>query len=368
MAFAAGCGRIAFDPLGEGPDGTCVPAAEVCNGVDDDCNRRVDEGCPCTPFAVTVPNNEEILQMPALAWTGSGYVIGIRRASENRLLHIAADGAIGADHLRVTGNEVFIWDGRLVAIAGGSALTVRELALDGTVLAERAVHTGTAIQDISATRAPGGFDLSWRETVSLVNVGRVQRMTTPNFDLIGAPIGFGEAGLMVARGHARGGNDILVAAYRSTAGLIATIAGSATPIATIAGNDVAVSGDEDGFLIVADGSAGDFMYAHADPSGVLDVAPTPFGTANYAAVAARSRAGSHVAVGFGNLAGVFAAHRFEFDEGQFGSMTDMFTYPLGGATITSGPSVHVDAERTAIFATFGPSPGPTITMFAQTCP
>lgn len=365
LAFAAGCGRIAFDPLGESV--TCVPEAEVCNGVDDDCNERVDEGCPCTPFVIMVPTNEELLQTAALAWTGTGYVLAIRRGGENRLLHIGADGTLGADYLRFTGSESFVWDGRLIAFSGApSEVTASELALDGTVIAQRTLHAGAGIQDVWGTRSPGGFDVSWLETIGTQKVGRVLHTTT-DFNPIGTPIGFGDNDLIRVSGHARGGNDVLVVVYRSI-NVIATIAGSATPITMFAGLDVAVSANADGFGIAAC-KPGSFVYAHADRSGVLDVAPTPFGTDTYSAVTTRSRGGSHVAIAFGNLGGVFAADRFELDaQGTLVSMTRMFAYTLAGGTVATPHNTHVDAERTAVVATFASSPGPTITMFAQTCP
>src|SRR5689334_17293226 len=56
VAALAGCGRIDFDPHAGGDAAPrCLPKAEeVCNGVDDDCDRLVDEGCPCAPFDVTL--------------------------------------------------------------------------------------------------------------------------------------------------------------------------------------------------------------------------------------------------------------------------------------------------------------------------
>ncbi len=61
LASLAGCGREAlFESVGgggtggsaQGGGGTggggCVPATEVCNGADDNCNGQVDEGCSCS--------------------------------------------------------------------------------------------------------------------------------------------------------------------------------------------------------------------------------------------------------------------------------------------------------------------------------
>src|SRR5690349_17787091 len=85
---AAGCGRIGFDEHsgggpGDGPilggDGplpiACTPTApaELCNGIDDNCDQRVDEGCPCSPIDTTVTETPSSYTH-ALLWTGTGLV------------------------------------------------------------------------------------------------------------------------------------------------------------------------------------------------------------------------------------------------------------------------------------------------------
>ena len=44
-AYDTACGTVGQIAC-DGGDGSCVPPAEVCNGVDDDCNGRCDDGTP----------------------------------------------------------------------------------------------------------------------------------------------------------------------------------------------------------------------------------------------------------------------------------------------------------------------------------
>ncbi len=72
LPITLGCGRIDFGRISTGDAGqdtdantdastdangaTCAATAvELCNGIDDTCDGRIDEGCPCTPFDVTLP-------------------------------------------------------------------------------------------------------------------------------------------------------------------------------------------------------------------------------------------------------------------------------------------------------------------------
>ncbi len=54
LSLTSGCGRSTLPGLlhddgdadaGDPGGATCVPSTEVCNGVDDDCDGVVDEGC-----------------------------------------------------------------------------------------------------------------------------------------------------------------------------------------------------------------------------------------------------------------------------------------------------------------------------------
>lgn len=47
---------------------------EPCNGLDDDADGAIDEGCPCTPFEVDVPLAGGIPFL-SLTWTGTGYLV-----------------------------------------------------------------------------------------------------------------------------------------------------------------------------------------------------------------------------------------------------------------------------------------------------
>lgn len=72
LGVLSACGRIGFAPLA-GADGSgSSQTAERCNGLDDDGNGAIDEGCACTPFDVTLPDS---IYGAGLAWLGTGYAV-----------------------------------------------------------------------------------------------------------------------------------------------------------------------------------------------------------------------------------------------------------------------------------------------------
>src|SRR5258708_4694411 len=116
VALVAGCGRISFDPLGSSV-AACVPAGtEICNGIDDDCDGAIDEGCPCTPFDITVPGGGNS-GATALAWTGSGYLGSLDNSVDVEVAAFGADGTVGGGvSIAQSGNmPAYAWSGSTLA-------------------------------------------------------------------------------------------------------------------------------------------------------------------------------------------------------------------------------------------------------------
>jgi hypothetical protein len=133
---AAGCGRLHFDPLGGGNgtgdgadpipgDGalpvTCTPLGpETCDGIDDDCDGLVDEGCPCSPFASTL-NETNTTYGAGLVWTGSGIVQLEKDPSNVAVWMIDTSGVLGqykliANKPLLIGSVTAAWNGSVLAI------------------------------------------------------------------------------------------------------------------------------------------------------------------------------------------------------------------------------------------------------------
>ncbi len=90
------CGRIGFDAPSDAsdaitatPDAACSSQPELCNGIDDNCNGEVDEGCPCTPFDVTLPLGEG-----GLVWLGDRYAMFTNNSGTTALTIVDTTGAI----------------------------------------------------------------------------------------------------------------------------------------------------------------------------------------------------------------------------------------------------------------------------------
>ncbi|HTL38446.1 MAG TPA: putative metal-binding motif-containing protein [Kofleriaceae bacterium] len=97
--LGSACGRYHFDERGDG-DGdiglgaTCTPSPEVCDGLDNNCDNAVDEGCPCMPFDVTLPVSQGGSGL-GLAWTGTRYMVHSADATTWGIQNVEIDGTAG---------------------------------------------------------------------------------------------------------------------------------------------------------------------------------------------------------------------------------------------------------------------------------
>ena len=125
----ASCGRLDFGEItpndadannpGSDASALCVPAPEICNGIDDNCDGEIDEGCPCTPFGVTLmPTYNE--DRPGLAWIGTGYLFVSSDVTGALLASIDSIGNLGATHSIGAGTTFYepelAWNGNVAVV------------------------------------------------------------------------------------------------------------------------------------------------------------------------------------------------------------------------------------------------------------
>lgn len=159
-----GCGRIGFDaPEGAGTGTTppgCSQQAERCNGVDDNCDGAIDEGCTCTPFDVTLPNSR---YGAALAWLGNGYAVLLLNGSAATLTVLDEAGkVVGTSPLPAT-------DATLIQAPGTITWTGAEIAVVWATSAQvqlaryspAAAPIGTPIVISADGKQPGTPQVAW---------------------------------------------------------------------------------------------------------------------------------------------------------------------------------------------------------------
>jgi hypothetical protein len=150
IATVIGCGRLDFDErsVGQGDDddasgdagivpSTCVShGPEVCNGVDDDCNGLVDEGCACAPFAKGLDESSAPSGTVQTIWLGDALVqlvgnaatigLWVSDASGNVVTYVPVySGAVGS----TSGDATMAWNGTSLAIALEHDTTVVDVGI-----------------------------------------------------------------------------------------------------------------------------------------------------------------------------------------------------------------------------------------------
>jgi hypothetical protein len=96
LVVLAACGRVGFDTVAAvaGDDAPFVCAngtPEACNGVDDNCDGVVDEGCSCTPQLTSIEGDYDY--DGSIAWSGASFGIAIANATFYRAQFFAISGA-----------------------------------------------------------------------------------------------------------------------------------------------------------------------------------------------------------------------------------------------------------------------------------
>jgi hypothetical protein len=170
-----GCGRFGFTdpstvpPAGDGATGDAAsdtPTAdappEFCNGVDDDGDGVIDEGCPCTPFDAPLASTIAPYG-PELAWLGDRYVVAATLAGADRLAVVNANGSLGSAVALPSGGYLsptaaLAWNGSALAVAWGGSDDESAATLDLVRYSADLVELGAPV---TLTTTGCAADLAW---------------------------------------------------------------------------------------------------------------------------------------------------------------------------------------------------------------
>jgi hypothetical protein len=149
-AGALGCGRLGFEVNGAAA-GCIGVSPEVCDGIDNDCDLVIDEGCACSTLDYAGDGFSTVTSFPGLASTGAGVAVLVENAGEPTLVQI--DGSVARPPVRlvlayntsVPGRGPLVWDGEAFSavITYGSGAYYARFAPDGAIAVEAAIVLGS---------------------------------------------------------------------------------------------------------------------------------------------------------------------------------------------------------------------------------
>ena len=161
-----GACRLGFDPPGtsalDGAAPTCRPSAEICNGIDDDCNGVIDEGCPCAPIDVTLAL-AIFFDVPGVMWTGGNYMTFAVDSTRTYLQMIGIDGSLGPTTTLAAISAMYTAEGTEAIAWNGRELAVVWVRSNGVIALTRFDANGAMLGTTDVSGGPAGFEpiIAW---------------------------------------------------------------------------------------------------------------------------------------------------------------------------------------------------------------
>ena len=370
-AACSACGRVGFTEVTDvGPGSACIAATEVCNGIDDDCDGQIDEGCPCTPFSVTISSGPAGPLVRDLAWTGAYYIVadtvtGLLDEVDNTgsvigMMPFAFDRS----------DDLVFWDGVAPIFVHGSigaptgSIDLSHVAPDGSTTLFASVPVDALVDYVARREHDGEIELAWvagNEAVADVVVMELAPDGTVRVPAVTVATAVVGAGV-----HAVARSSVLAVSWSSSspfASTVSTIGGAAPIVDTVTSSEDLV-GAAAGFLRAPfDGMVTVFAL---DPDGDPIGQPLLLEPVGLNAIGARvaTRTSGYVAA-----IAYFTTTTVGLDVALVDPTATTFSispqYSIPGQSLDP-PLVWVDAERTGIL--FSAGSGSFTQQLIQTCP